>query len=94
MSQQKMPLRALEGLGPSLGPNQKKKWAVIGTHPPLSITWGRRECSPLGVLGLMIFIGSSAGLRQAFGTQIFKKTCTLMVCDVPLLRTTSVDHYV
>jgi len=28
-------------------------------------------------------------LRQAFGTQIFKKTYTLMVCDVSLLRTTS-----
>jgi len=88
-----MPLRALEGLGTSLGPNLKK-WAVIGTHPPLNITWGGRGCSPLGVLGVMIFIGCSAGLRQAFGNRIFKKACTLMVCDVPLLRTTSVNQYV
>jgi len=89
-----MSLRALEGLGPSLWPNLKKKLGSYWHTPPLNITWGGRGCSPLGILGLMIFIGCSAGLRLAFGTQIFKKTCTLMVCDVPLLRTTSVNQYV
>jgi len=34
----------------------------------------------------MRFIDHSDGLRQAFGTLVFKKTCTLMVCDVPMLR--------
>ena len=33
----------------------------------------------------MRFIDCSDGLRQAFGTQVFRKTCTLMVCDMPLL---------
>jgi len=39
----------------------------------------------LEVLGLMRFIDCSDGLRQAFGTQVFRKTCTLMACDMPLL---------
>jgi len=47
---------------------------------------GGRGHSPLGILSLMILIDHSDGLRQAFGTWVFKKTCTLMVCDVPLLK--------
>ena len=34
----------------------------------------------------MISIDHSDGLRWAFGTRVFKKTCILMVCDFPLLR--------
>ena len=51
--------------------------------PPLVCGDGR-GCSLLGVLDLMRIIDYSDGLRRAFGTRVFKKT--LMVCDVPLLR--------
>jgi len=45
-----------------------------------------RGCSLLGVLDLMRIIDCSDGLRRAFGTWVFKKTCTLMVCGMRLLR--------
>ena len=38
-------------------------------------------CSTLGILDL---IDHSAGRRWAFGSLIFKKTCTLMVCADPV----------
>jgi len=53
--------------------------------PPL-VCGDRRGCNLLGVLDLMRIIDYSDGLRWAFGTWVFKKTCTLMACDVPLLR--------
>ena len=53
--------------------------------PPLVCGY-RRGCNLLGVLDLMRIIDYSDGLRWAFGTWVFKKTCTLMACDVPLLR--------
>jgi len=34
----------------------------------------------------MIFIDHFNGFRWAFGIWAFKKRCTLMVCNVPLLR--------
>jgi len=39
----------------------------------------------------MVFIDCSDGFRQAFGVQVFKKTCTLMVCDVLLFRSVQIE---
>ena len=47
---------------------------------------GWMGCSPLTVLNLMRFIDPSCGPRWAFDTLVLKKTCTLMVCDVPPFR--------
>ena len=44
------------------------------------------KCPLFGGSTVMKFIDHFNGLRQAFGTQVFKKTCTLAVCGVPLLR--------
>ena len=50
--------------------------------PPLTLQrW--KWVQPLRILDLMRFIDHSDGCRWAFGSLIFKKTCTLMVCADP-----------
>ena len=88
---------ALDGLRTRFcPPTQNFGQILVCTPPPpqLNGKWGvpkggggmgKRRISH-GILVLMRFIDHSNGLRQALGTQVFKKTCThLMVCDVPLL---------
>jgi len=64
-------------------------------HSPLNIIWWKVPesgggaplvCGVEGDTAPWIFIDHSDGLKWAFRTHVIKKTCTLMVCDVPLLR--------
>ena len=62
---------ALEGLGPSSGPKLQNLDSFTGAAP-----WH------IGFNDIHRLLWP----RQAFGTWVFKKTCTWIVCDVPLLR--------
>jgi len=71
----KCSIQALKGLRPTFV-WKLKIWSLFGMHPSLNVS----------VLNLMTFIESSNGPRCAFSTLVFKKTCTLIVCDVPTFR--------
>jgi len=63
-----------------------KIWSDFGIQPPLNESVG--GYSPFSALVLMRLIDHYMynGPRWAFGTHVIKKTCTLILSDVPLLR--------